>query len=321
MLAVGQTDVSTKITRIPGNGLRSEARSLVRNITIAGMVHLDAIDVRVTAEAKGYATAQATTAKTSVVREFSGLTVGSQRICNQCDPVQVVDAINKTLGALGYARATGPEPDVTLGTVRGTLAVVQKNLALQDGDGTVNRDFSTEWPGLEMVLYRDTKDRGLGRWTVQLGGVFAQSQFGVTDALPSDEVASEEVASEEVASDEVASDETVPDDSGSPPPSATTGGQPPAGGDGPISGSVSGAESAPSAGTTPAESVDSAQPIAYAVPAPPPLTPLQGLVRKVRQAISRLFKAAVLLAALWALIYAPVYVARRRRLLREVTAT
>lgn len=180
LVAVQNVLTSTKTVRVPGEGVTATSTAMVKGITIAGLVHIDQLLVSAEAHAGG----RSGTATRKAVRQFSGVTVGSQSICAAvCDQAQVVEQINRAIGGIGYVRVADPEPDFTLGTKQGTLAVVQKNLLQQDADNTTNRDDSSEWPGLEIGVYRDAQQRGGGRWILQLGGVFAQAQFGVIDGL------------------------------------------------------------------------------------------------------------------------------------------
>lgn len=293
LVRIDDTSASTRITRRQNEGLLSEAHVVVRGITVAGAVHLDAMVIDVTAEAQGYATPEASTAKIAQSRQFLGLTVAGQPLCAVCDPAQVVDAMNDALGGLGYARAADPERDYTLGTVKGTLAVVQKDLQLQDADATTNRDFATEWPGLEIVVYRDAEQRGLGRWAVQFGGVFAQAQFGVIegfgDLLPDDEEVEEEADGRE--REQAGALATRADGAGQLP------------GEEPVTYAVTYAIAIP----------------ADAAAHPAPLPPAErGFLEQVAQALKKGLGAALLLFALWTLVYSPVILARRRQLLRNV---
>jgi len=294
-VSVQSTSTSTQIVRHPGQGIETKATSVVKGIDINGVVHLDEMIVTASATAKGYANAQGTTAHGDVTRQFLGLTVAGQQQCvSSCDPKQVVDAINLALGGTGYARAADPEADVTQGTVKGTLAVVQKDQLLQDSDGITNDDFSTEWPGLEIVLYRDGTARGRGRWEVQLGGVFAQSEFGVVTALANQQNSTQGFGNGSGGSWQ----------SGHPAVPAR---------------SVPGTTRPAVAGTPPHQVVvaNDVTPIAATAPQASAGT-TGGVVQQIAHGVERSIKAALLLLALWALVYAPAYVARRRQFLSEV---
>lgn len=180
LVRISDVVTSSRSERIPGKGVTSTATAILRGISIAGTVHVDQLLVRASVTAGG----RPGTATKTVERRFTGVTVGEQTLCAAvCDELAVVEQMNRAIGGFGYVRVADPEPDFTLGTTKGTLSVVQKNLLQQDADNTTNRDDSAEWPGLEIGVYRDAQQRGGGRWIMQLGGVFAQAQFGVIDGL------------------------------------------------------------------------------------------------------------------------------------------
>lgn len=287
LVTVQDADTETRVTRRPGEGILVEATSTVKGVSImGGAVEIDQIVTQAASEAEGYATEEGSTAKTTVEREFLGLTVAGVRRCDVCDAETVVDAIDFALGSAGYARASDPEPDFTLGTEKGTLAVVQKDLVLQDADATTNRDFSSEWAGLEIVVFRDGQLRGRGRWSLQLGGVFTQAQFGVINEL-----------------------EPLPDfetDDG-----GDTGG---VGGGSTVIPAVEPTVEESETITVAVESEKAAQTA--------PTTPSgERIIDRIKDGLERSLGAALLMGALWSLVYGPVYLARRRKLLKQLSAT
>lgn len=291
---VQDVQASTNIVRQPAadaggaRGITAQSHVILRGVSLlGGLVLFDTIELTATAHAEGYAGKD--TAYGRFDRRFSGLTIADRPVCpGECDQAKVLEELNGFLGAQGYAKAPTPEDDATLGTKLGTLAVVQKDVLQQDADATMNRDFSAEWTGLEIGIYRDSAQRGRGRWVIQLGGVFAQTQFGVIESPPEVELGNFDVTVE-------------------PPPFDLP--------DLPV---VLGTEATP--GVTFAVAIaPGAKPAASAAPAPDGGG--GGLFRQVRAAVERLFEAAFLLAALWALVYGPIYVARRRGLLKQVMAS
>jgi hypothetical protein len=293
-ITVQGTDTSTKIIRHPGQGIETISRAVVKGIDIGGVIGIDEMVVTGKALAKGYATQEGTSARVETTREFFGLSLAGERQCAVCDPEQVVDTINRFIGPIGYARAADPEPDWAGGTVKGTKAVVQKNLPLQDADTVTNNDFSTEWPGLEIIIYRDGATRGRGRWELQFGGVFSQAQFGVVEALAEEPPPTEEPPAPVPPTE--AGPET-PGDPGIPPrfvPGTSTGGTP--------GRQVAIGDDSEALGDSTNSGAESPG----------------GAVQQILRGLERTLKGALLLMALWALIYSPVYVARRRQFLREV---
>lgn len=298
-VSVEQADASTKIVRDPGHGIETVATSIVKGIDIVGAVHIDQMIVSATSRAKGYCASDLTDCargldpksgtkpQVEYSRKFLGVTVNGTRLCDDetvCDVKQVVDAINLALGSTGYARAADPEPDVTQRTVKGTLGVLQKDQVLQDSDSITNADFATEWPGLQIIIFRDGVQRGWGRWEVQLGGVFSQAQQGVVTELPS------------VLSGGGGGTDGTPAVPGSSNPGST----------------IDSTEEVPSRQVLLDDEFETTAASRDGKNAP------ESLLRRIAEGVERSLKAALLLVALWALVYAPVYVARRREFLREV---
>ncbi len=303
-ITVQGSDASTQIIRHPGEGIETISKATVKGIDIGGVIGIDEMNVSATSVAKGYATDAGSSAHVETKREFIGLSIAGQRQCAVCDPKEVVNAINSFIGPIGYARAAAPESDWAGGTVRGTKAVVQKNLPLQDADRVTNDDGSTEWPGLEIVLYRDGATRGRGRWELQFGGVFSQAQFATVEKLESDP-------------EPTATPAPLP--SSTPPPAVDPGTPAKPGTPSRFIPGTAGAGTPGSPGSQtviPGDDTEAAADLGASAPASSDAS--GGAIQQIVRGIERTLKGALLLVVLWALVYAPVYVARRRQFLREV---
>jgi hypothetical protein len=309
LVTVEDVITETSSVREPLKGLRSSARVAVKGVTIGGVVEIDEVRTEVSVHAPGYqrdaeGDTPAVDATTSVTREFFGLSVAGQRVCAECSSTQVVSAINDALGNLGYARAPEPEPNFKLGTKKGTTAVIQKGIAQQSADLIMNKDDSTEWPSLELVIYRDAEQRGSGRWILQVGGIFAQANFSVISRL---------------------GDEGPPPTDPPPDDPGGTGGTDDPGGTGGGSGGTAGSAGTPGIAGSEGRRVAVALPFEKAA-SEGPLGAFGGspdpgdALRRIVEALSSL-KGAFLLASLWLVVYGPVYVARRRALLHRVVTT
>jgi hypothetical protein len=284
LVTVGDVETHTSSERLPNQGLTSNATAIVRDITVAGTVHIGEMIVKATSHAEG----RAGTAKATRSREFLGVTVNGTTLCAvSCDETAVLEALNRAIGPYGYVRAADPEPDDVLGTKLGTLSVVQKNLLQQDADTTVNRDETVEWPGLEIGVYRDAQQRGGGRWIMQLGGVFTQAQFGVIDAIGSDTDGGATAVSVDASDFGGAAPDVLGSDTG----------------------------------TFGFEGTLAAPPAGGRTNGNPVLMTVGTVASQVRSGIGFAFTnpgGALLLASLWSLLVAPAYIASRRRLLNTI---
>lgn len=299
LVTVQDVLAETSSERLERNGLRSTATSVVRGLTLFGLIHLEEIRTVATVHAPGYRRDEvgdqpAVDATADSKRTFIGLSLTdpvtgqTTRVCTVCEDTQVVEAINAVLGSSGYARAPDPDPDYKLGTVKGTNAVVQKDRLQQTADIIGNNDDSSEWPAVEIVVYRDAERRGSGRWIIQVGGVFSQANFNVISRLG--DIVDEPPLDEEFVEDEPLEllDEPF------------------------VEGSLI-------EGTPPrrvAVRIEQAEAIA-APSAASGGGGLGELFKRIVEAVTSL-KGALLLAVLWLVVFGPVYVARRRALLQRV---
>lgn len=326
LISFDETVVTTRAERLPENGVRSEASATVRGLSIAGgAVHIDEIRATACVHTPGHHQAlpegetftspcdgrqyPEVNSTRSWSREFLGLSVNGTMVCGSCTAQEVVAAIagalggapvtvpttdeqvvaqaSGAIGAYGWVRAAAPEESFRQGTTKGTVAVVQKDLLQQDADLTMNRDESKEWPALEIGIYRDAQKRGSGRWVISIGNVFAQAQSGVTTKLG-------EIVDVDI---DLPPDSPVPLDFVEDVP-ATVAGSTEA--EGPVTFAVA---------IRPEEVASSRAESQSGTP---------GLLKQIAEGLRRSIAAALLLGALWTLVYGPVYIARRRSLLQRV---
>lgn len=303
LVEVGKVETWTDLTRHPradgepGKGATAQASVRLSDIVIGQRLRIGEMLLTASAQAEGFATDQETTAEGSWNREFHGVSLDGASLCvEDCDEATVLNAVNQVIGPFGFARLNDPEPDITVGTQKGTLAVLQKNLVQQDADATMLRDFSQEWPGMTIVIYRHGAQRGIGAWQVTLGGVFAQTQFGVIQALgdltpfePPD-VSGPDLDLPDLDAPQVAGETAEPQ--------------------------------------TRTVTVQSGQPASNDAKVAPAPERNPSLAERILQQVGEGLKfvlgkplAALLLGALWTLVFAPVYVAHRRRVLRDLIET
>jgi hypothetical protein len=310
LVTVKDVVTETSSVREPLNGLRSSASVVVKGLTLGGTLEIEEVRTEVTVHAPGYRRQAkdgqpAVDASREVRRTFLGLSVDGERLCAVCSDTQVVTAINTALGTFGYARAPEPEADFKSGTVKGTSAVVQKDRLQQSADLIMNKDDTSEWPALEIVVYRDAEQRGSGRWILQIGGVFSQAKFSVITRLD-DELPPDDEEPPEELPDVIEDAQQVHGGRGGSAPGASTPGIPGTPG-------TSGYRIAVAVPFTPASTEGSVGDFGG--------SPGVGdVLRPIVEALKSL-KGAVLLAGLWLVVFGPVYVARRRVLLHRAVSS
>ena len=173
-------------------GLVSTVTSVAQDVRIGGTVRI--AEIRSTS--RSYANGRPQRGEMSrheVV--FRGVSIGTALRCVVCSAEAVVDALNQVLAGRGQARSGADAADPTLrrGSPRGALTAVQKPPEKQASDRALLGDFSTEVPGLEIVVYNDNSHWGRARQVYQFAGVSTATTYNIvlqptglppTDGLP-----------------------------------------------------------------------------------------------------------------------------------------
>jgi hypothetical protein len=211
----------------------------------------------------------------------------------------LVARLNDAFGGRATVRLRQPDPELAGGTPHGYLAALQRDREELFADQVIGRDRSLAVPGLEIVLYQgDGGAWGTGRQIVQLAGVQASTSYGIACSYG----------------------RKVDGSCGS------------AGDPGQFPGSLGGGAGyepfgdGDGGGSALLTGLDGADPAAAALSQ---AAPREKLLTRILRAVPRALAEALrllfnnprelgLLAALWALLYAPCYLGDRRRAVRSV---
>ncbi|HUS62409.1 MAG TPA: hypothetical protein VMY34_09445, partial [Acidimicrobiales bacterium] len=166
--AVARTTSSAKTVKT-AEGIVTTVSSGAYGVTVAG-VNIGRIETEVTTKAHGR-TGTTKVAFTRTISDVSSATL----TCAVCKPDLVVDAINAAVGQ--RARASLPEIRATA-SPKGFQAVAIKDPQLRDSDRALNDDDTFTIAGLQVVVYNDGRF-GRSRAVVQLAGVQAESRYGI----------------------------------------------------------------------------------------------------------------------------------------------
>lgn len=96
-----------------------------------------------------------------------------------CDVDSVITALNSALAGRAEFRKVAPQADLAAGTPGGYEAGVLKSQKQQSSDASLSGDKSNEVPVLEMIVYNDSASGGRARQVYQFGGVRADSHYGI----------------------------------------------------------------------------------------------------------------------------------------------
>ena len=175
-VAYAHSEVS--VTRKLGQGVVSKVDSIARGIVIPGVGEIGAVRGEATATASG----RPGSAKGNFKRTICGIDFGNfdNVGCLDLDNDGVVRRLNEAIVGLGEFRLRQPDPKLYAGSKSGYQAGVQRDRLDRFGDQIIVRDVSLAIPALELVLYvGDGGDRGTGRQIVQFAGVEGVTSYGI----------------------------------------------------------------------------------------------------------------------------------------------
>ena len=201
----------------------------------------------------------------------------------------LVGQLNEAMGGRGEVRLRTPDAELLDGTEHGYLAAVQRDRRQLFSDQTITRDRSLAIPGLEIIFFRgDGGAWGAGRQVIQLAGAQAATSYGIICVFG-------QSASGKCSNGD---DEAMLD-----------------GGITTLSGDT--------IVVTEVQEVPGDAPPASSDKEPTILRLIKKIPQAIAQALRLLFnnpRELGLLAAVWALLFAPCYLGERRRSIRGLTA-
>lgn len=189
-VTVGEASSTFEILREPGGGLVAKVRSVARDIDIAGVVHIDAVESTAVSWATGRSQPQQTTdddynctedrtAGTCVKRTLRGVTAGDFR-CDEClaSNEEMAAGLQRALGNGWRVTLGEPDPFLARGSDNGALAGVLKSPDRRFSDSTLNADTLPTLPALELVRFNDDTS-GRARQVYQFAGIETSTSFGI----------------------------------------------------------------------------------------------------------------------------------------------
>jgi hypothetical protein len=292
---VARSSSEVTVSRKLGKGVTVKVDSVARGVEIPGVGTIGVVRAEAVSTATGRdGRASATYTRTICDIDVKGVVIAGC-IGDERTQQTVVKAISDTLRGRGTARLRNPDPALAAGTRHGYLAALQRDRKELFGDQVVTKDRSLAVPAIEIVMYQgDGGAWGAGRQVFHLAGVQASTSYGIacTWGRRADGTCAEE------GGEGAGFFAALPSEPGG------------AGGVHTVYEQLPGASggSAASLGL-PRENVITRL--------------LRAIPRAVAEALRLLFnnpRELGLLAALWALLYAPCYLGDRRRAVRQVAA-
>jgi len=195
-VSVGDALARTSISR-DGPGIRSRAEAVASDVRLGGGIWISEIRSTATSFAHGRPQKDEMSKHVVTVEGLEidadllsndlrkqlgvGAATGRVKICGVCDVSQVVDVLNRVLAGRAQFRTGTGAADAGLvdGSDRGALTAVQKSPERQVSDQSLVGDFTTEIPGLEMVVYNDNSKWGRARQLYQFAGVATSSTYNI----------------------------------------------------------------------------------------------------------------------------------------------
>ena len=286
-MTVARSRVEVTVTREFGKGVTVEVDAIARGIEIPAIGSIGVVR----SVAKSTSTGRDGRAEGTYKRTICDVHIGDTHVpgCVGSDEQHaiLVERLNSTLAGRAEIRLRQPDGGLLDGTPHGYLAGVQRDRRELFGDRTITKDNSFAIPGLEIILFiGDGGPWGAGRQVLQLAGVQATTSYGIicTFGQAANGKCSEDVMSTESLLDlESGLDEGI-DDPGDVNAVPDDGGNTDDGGD-----------------------------------EPAVITLLRKIPEAIAQALRLLFnnpRELMLMAAVWALLYAPCYLGERRRSIR-----
>jgi hypothetical protein len=178
---VGYANSTVDVRRRPGGGLVAGVDSVARDVEIEGVGRIGVVRTTAVSEAAG----RGGTARADFDRWICGVDLPAlglvQASCLGPDQQQqLVETFNRVFSGQAEMRLRNPDPKLERGSPSGYSAAVQRDRIDLFYDRTIVRDNSLAVPGLEIVFFRgDDINAGAGRQVLQLAAVQAGTSYGI----------------------------------------------------------------------------------------------------------------------------------------------
>jgi hypothetical protein len=175
-ISVAHAATTTKVQLDKAKGLVTTATARVDGVRV-GAITIGSITSRATSFAHGRTGTAGTVFDPPQIANVSG--PGIPSCASQCNVDQVVAALNSALAGRAEFRRVTPEASLAKGSPGGYEAGVLKSQKQQASDSSLSGDKSVEIPALELVTYNDNPSVGRARQVYQFAGVRADSHYGI----------------------------------------------------------------------------------------------------------------------------------------------
>lgn len=186
--SVSATASTGAVYRDPGRGLVSTSESILKGITIAGVIRIGELRTVAMTWAKG----RKGSARGFFDRRLGDVSVdtnndgvfdfycgsGASASDRTCDLRTASSAIAKALEGKASVSFPDPDPSYSKGSPGGYQAVIQKNSFQSYSERSLNDDDTPEVVGMQIVFFADAK-AGRSRQVLQLAGVQAEAHYGI----------------------------------------------------------------------------------------------------------------------------------------------
>lgn len=288
-LRVGRSSSNVTVTRKLGEGITVKVDSIARGVEIPGLGSIGLVRAEATSKATGRDGRAQGEFKRTICDVAIGTVVIPGCLGDEGMLKALVGQLNEAMGGRGEVRLRTPDAELLDGTEHGYLAAVQRDRRQLFSDQTITRDRSLAIPGLEIIFFRgDGGAWGAGRQVIQLAGAQAATSYGIICVFG-------QSASGKCSNGD---DEAMLD-----------------GGITTLSGDT--------IVVTEVQEVPGDAPPASSDKEPTILRLIKKIPQAIAQALRLLFnnpRELGLLAAVWALLFAPCYLGERRRSIRGLTA-
>lgn len=172
LASFGGSNSHTALDRVTALGLVVDTTAEVRDVVLAGVVRIG----RITSHAKSAAGGRPGTATASYERTFENVTMPGFSCSTDCDPAEVVDAMNAVLPSTVVAELPGHE---LVRTPRGAQGAALRDPWEHQQDVTLNNDGETdlETPALRVTYHGDNAVRS--RLILEFAATQANSTYSI----------------------------------------------------------------------------------------------------------------------------------------------